>query len=425
MYLLLRWSRTGWWLTALGAGLLLGYAVTIRYTEGLLLLPMALAVALAWSDERGRLWTGGLAMAGGWLLPVGALVTFNLFAFGAITGYDPTNESTGFRFEYFVDNWETMLRHVDTMGMLLLFPLAIVGLVSMFWWHWRLALLLASWIVPALLVYTFYYWAPDGWGIGYMRFFLTVLPALAVAAFALLAYLMQSMPAARPAWVAATGVLVALGLLAQLNTSVPQLEVEQLNRLALLEKAEGITRRVPPGSVLFSRDRQLLHHLQFVADYRLYSDEPFNWRYVQRLENADPDEPQALQPQRALALYELLKDRTGRELVEENRRLVRAWLERSTRVFAVVPNRPQPWRRRRPNAPPPYKMAHLLPPAEYDVTLVTGWGQPAMGRFAAPDDRRVPRRRGPRPPRIDPMRAQWQMVEVMLRAPAVEQTAAR
>src|SRR5690606_22027777 len=40
MYLLVRWWQTGGVWRARGAGFLLGYAVTIRYTEGLLILPL-------------------------------------------------------------------------------------------------------------------------------------------------------------------------------------------------------------------------------------------------------------------------------------------------------------------------------------------------------------------------------------------------
>jgi Dolichyl-phosphate-mannose-protein mannosyltransferase len=44
LYLLLRWWRDGIVAAAIGAGLLLGYSATIRYTEVLLLMPMAAAI---------------------------------------------------------------------------------------------------------------------------------------------------------------------------------------------------------------------------------------------------------------------------------------------------------------------------------------------------------------------------------------------
>src|SRR5690606_17935688 len=53
MVLLLRWWRCGGLWTARGAGWLLGYAATIRYTEGLLILPLALVAIFACFSRRG------------------------------------------------------------------------------------------------------------------------------------------------------------------------------------------------------------------------------------------------------------------------------------------------------------------------------------------------------------------------------------
>jgi len=183
MYLLIGWWQfRGVW-RAITAGLLLGYAGTIRYSEGTLILPIGLVAlfALRWRDWK-TLWQA-VGLLAAWAVPVGLLVLYNHFAIGDLTGYDPTNESTGFMLGYGVDNWETMLRQINTNGLAQLFPLALAGLFWMFWWNWRAASVIAAWIVPCLLIYTFYYWAPDGTSIGYLRFFTTILPALAMCFF--------------------------------------------------------------------------------------------------------------------------------------------------------------------------------------------------------------------------------------------------
>jgi hypothetical protein len=63
----------------------------------------------------------------------------------------------------------------------------------MFWWNWRAASVLAAWIVPCLITYTFYYWAPDSFNsifsIGYLRFFTTILPGLALCFYWLMSRL--------------------------------------------------------------------------------------------------------------------------------------------------------------------------------------------------------------------------------------------
>jgi hypothetical protein len=183
MYFLVGWWQFRGALRAVAAGFLLGYAATIRYSEGTLILPLGLVAlfALKWRDWKSLWQAVGLLAA--WAVPVGLLIAYNHFAIGDLTGYDPTNESTGFSWAYAADNWETMLRQINTNGLAQLFPLALAGLVWMFWWNWRAASVIAAWIVPCLLIYTFYYWAPDGTSIGYLRFFATILPGLALCFF--------------------------------------------------------------------------------------------------------------------------------------------------------------------------------------------------------------------------------------------------
>lgn len=214
MYFLLRWwegPAGGWspWLYASLAGLLTGYAVTIRYTEGLLLLPMGVVAVLAcwdaWDHRAARVfpmvladdgppakvpkpWSWkekrivqSLALFVAWAVPVGALVLVNRAYFGTWTGYDPTHESSGFTWKDLTNNWDTMLRQFYLTGLMFVFPLAVVGLLVWFRHDVRRALFVAAWAVPCVFVYTAYYWAPDGLAIGYSRFFLTTFPAMVAA----------------------------------------------------------------------------------------------------------------------------------------------------------------------------------------------------------------------------------------------------
>ncbi len=188
LWLLLRWwqEHTVGLAAAVSAfmgGFFLGYGVTIRYTEGTLLLALLFVAVMQLRPGLLASWrNAGLAVLG-WAIPVGFLMAFNLGAMRSLTGYDPTNESGGFRLEFFIDNWETMFRQMGVGGLFFVFPLSLASLTAMFWWRWRVATLFALWVVPCLLIYTFYYWAPDSDGTGYLRFFLTVMPALAITAF--------------------------------------------------------------------------------------------------------------------------------------------------------------------------------------------------------------------------------------------------
>ncbi len=192
MVSVLHWWRRGGWFWALAGGFLVGYAATIRYTEGAMLLPLLFAalINLRWRSWRG--WFESSLVPIGWAIPVAVLLTYNWFEMGTLTGYDSTNESTGFAWAYFYTNWETILRQLSLNGLFLIFPIAVAGLIAMFWWNWRAAVLLWLWVGPCLTIYTFYYWAPDG--LGYLRFVLTVLPPLLVGGFWVIAHLRDLLP---------------------------------------------------------------------------------------------------------------------------------------------------------------------------------------------------------------------------------------
>jgi hypothetical protein len=272
MVFVLHWWRFAGLAWAIAGGLLVGYATTIRYTEGVLVLPLAWAALMGgWGHVRhaserqgapapesaerpGRLsdqatrdltdatrltragrWRGAieaLALLVAWATPVALLVLHNLLEFGMITGYDGTSESVGFSWTFAAQNWETMLRQISENGLFLIFPVAVGGGITMFWWNWRLATFLWLWAAPPMAVYTFYYWAPDG--IGYLRFLLTILPPLLVGAFWLMAHLRDLLPATddRPRWQWMAPTLVAVAAVAAVTALyLPRIDKEAARAL--------------------------------------------------------------------------------------------------------------------------------------------------------------------------------------------------
>ena len=123
MYLLLRWWKRGGTWRAIGAGFLLGCTCTIRYSEGLLLIPLLIVIALNW-----RRWLEGLWALGAWTAPIGLLVWYNLASMGRITGYDGTNESSGFALQYALDNWDAAIRQLGSIALYCIFPFSVIGL---------------------------------------------------------------------------------------------------------------------------------------------------------------------------------------------------------------------------------------------------------------------------------------------------------
>lgn len=345
MYFAVRWWLRGGALNALLAGLLVGATVSVRYSEGLLLLPLTLLVFFRIADARfrePRRWFQGLLLLVAWAIPVAALLWHNRLAMGAWTGYGPTNESTGFAWGYFLENWDTMLRQMYQMGFTLIFPLALGGLAAGLAWNWRVALFLGSWILPCLLLYTAYYWAPEN--VAYTRFFLTIFPALGISAFGLLLWPATHLAHADEhlrhrlklggvlALIALTLIALPLGVA---NIS-QQLTIERIGRGNLEYRAARVLGNLPPGSVLFSDDQNLLHHIQLVADYTLYSPEYFSRSFLDRLATRDPSEPQDLDPGRAKYLLKTAGDMTQIQLDAVRDNLCEQALRAGKRVFVFA-----------------------------------------------------------------------------------------
>ena len=121
-----------------------------------------------------------------WAIPVGLLVAYNWFSTGQMTGYDATNESSGFSAATFLSKWDFTVYQLYLFGLFLFLPLGIAGLVILFRGNWRTALVLTMWAIPGSLLYTSYYWGDRVPGVAYLRFFLTLYPPFIIAGLWLL-----------------------------------------------------------------------------------------------------------------------------------------------------------------------------------------------------------------------------------------------
>ncbi|CAN5592429.1 hypothetical protein BH10PLA1_BH10PLA1_03890 [soil metagenome] len=347
---LFRWWKYGSPWVALIAGLLIGYATTIRYSEATLAAVIGLVVIFRlgkfWRAPL-RDWIGGVLATVGWLIPVGGLLAYNLYSLGSITGYDPTNESKpgqAFTLDHFYDNWETMLRHLSMYGLFFLFPIGVVGLAFMFAWRRRVALVMAAWILPCMACYTFYYWAPDGAtnNIGYLRFFLTIFPAIILCGMWAMDHLTRLMLRHTPTWttrIAALAVAPLVTLLAtavHLESSVRELEAVHFNRLVLKVNTDEVLATVPKGSAIFFGDASIFHNLQFVGDYLLFDVNTYRDNYIRNMmKDLEPDDPQGLDPGRRDSLFKRLSEFDQKQLDDQQRQSVLACLAAGKRVFVL------------------------------------------------------------------------------------------
>ena len=354
MLFLCWWWRSGGWIKGLLAGLLVGYAATIRYTEGLLVLPLVyVAIERAMPGLLPWNWTGlrdrygirpvrtptprqrwqGLVVVLGWAVPVAILVSYNLRAMGTLTGYDNTNESaigSAFKWEHFHVNWYTTVTQLNDIALAFVLPLGLAGLVWMFRWNFRLATAMLLWIVPSAIAYTSYYWAPQQEvATRYMRFFLTIMPALAVCAFAGLsrvAIVVQGRAAGGVASTVAAGLLATLAAVQGAYEAVPAAEADATGRQVLAYNVQAVKERIRTAgfkeedAVIISGDIQALNWLQFATRVRLYNASLFSERIIRELTSSqrNPDDPDSLDPHRRQALREriekLTEERIGKPL---------------------------------------------------------------------------------------------------------------
>lgn len=471
MYVLLRWWQTGAIWRGLLAGFLLGYAVTVRYTEGLLLLPLlaavlctlryrqitslpwwraAAAIAIAagatwlrlhlhgkgvpwiataaglltvavlapwwrirsslrsWEPLRGLLVAGlvvtvvlmrvpgelilprddagkllyfesyelqaliilSLTFAGlilfvyapavwrramvplvGWAVPVLWLVGFNWFAMGSITGYDSTNESTAFTSAEFGRKWEFMVQQLYDYGAFFILPFTVMGLAVMWRWNWRIALMSLLWLVPGLLLYASYYWGMDLVGMAYLRFFLTLLPAMIIPALWYLRHgswwniVGNAETRGSIAMPIACGLIVGIATTLSLRNTLPTLERDLAVNSNLQFTCDAIVQNVPAGSVVFTDQRMamygLLNFLQWKGDYELYAADAFNTGGgVMTRGPADPDRPAPRQfARRNFMRDHVYRGKSDADLIREQHSIVHNALQadQPRRVFAILP----------------------------------------------------------------------------------------
>lgn len=348
------WQTASLWRGLLG-GFLLGFAVTIRYTEGLLGVLIAIVVLsmIHWRDWRS--WLRAAAPVLGWMIPVAYLVIFNLVAMGTPTGYDTTNESkpgSAFTIAHVYENWEKLIRQVHDSGLFFAVPIGLLGMFLAMRTGWRRAAILWAWLLPGALVYMAYYWAPDR-GISYLRFFLTMLPPLAIGVGIVFEAISRQPNTKRwIATVAAAGVLaMSCGLSVYRTTSGLEdgqptsfaLEDMQRSQANLAALGQVVTQTAPAKSVLFASPSQL-HYLQFLGDYECFSPEYFTTNFARRLENTeakidDNIDPMGQQGERRRWLLSIVENKSEDVLNQMLSDLIRTSIESDKKVFFVTSQR--------------------------------------------------------------------------------------
>ena len=346
MFFLWRWTESGGIGNAFLAGAVSAYASTVRYTDGLLILPIVAMVLWRYfktetpADQRPlalkEVLSEFVVMTMAAIMAVMPLLIHHWKAFGApwVTGYSLCGESTGFGWKFFKENWWLMLTRMDTGGLILLFPLGLVGLAYLATHDAKRGLLLGLWAVPGLFLYSAYYWAPQGDGPGYVRFFVSVFPPLILGALALLCYAVR----ARPWWwEVGLGMFVIVVATANLREAMRQLDRQRDHLLFAKETTERVQDKLKDGAVIVANDR-LLNFLEFAGDYRLYAQETFDRGAIQnRIKILKDNDPRPFQRRKAEKLAEAQGKKSDSELTQEQRDLINQQLTAGREIAMILP----------------------------------------------------------------------------------------
>jgi hypothetical protein len=322
MLFLWRWAQAGGWLNAALAGALTAYACTIRYTEALMFLPVAAMVAARCREAaclRSAFWRRNLrevlVLAGAAAVVITPLAIHHWMVFGAPwrTGYALCGESTGFGWEWFKKNWWLMVTRLNSPGLMLIFPVGLVGLGWLSAHDRKRAALLGMWALPAMLLYAAYYWAPQGDGPGYIRFFVSVFPPLILAGLAFLCQFVPAIP---------LGAFVALAATANLRDSMLQLE-RRAARLQYVEETWSVLHNKLPADAVVVANGRTLNSVEYAGDYVLFSTDAFDRNAIKRrIKVLDDHDPHPFQRRKAEVLARELGDKTDAQLADMQRALL-------------------------------------------------------------------------------------------------------
>lgn len=241
-------------------GLLLGYNVAVRYTEGLLLLaPVVFWLgARAW---RRAGWTPRLralaAYAAGAAVPFLFLAWYHQTAFGSpfSTGYSRFNATTGgFAPSYFFDNFPLYLPGMLNHG---LGPALLTLLCLPFGWRKNRdfpGVFWLAWILPLFILYHFYFWAsPDNYHL-MLRFYLNFFPALVVCGLMALRRVLRRKDArapGRPREKTVLALLAVLQVLWGVQAFTPGAEAVYSGNRKIDGQTDFLREQIPAGETVF------------------------------------------------------------------------------------------------------------------------------------------------------------------------------
>ncbi|MGB9597864.1 MAG: ArnT family glycosyltransferase, partial [Candidatus Poribacteria bacterium] len=255
MFFLWRWKRGIGKYSGIFAGLFLGGAMTIRHTSALFITVLISAIIAKWIGHikakdkiKPMLKSTAILIACYCVLPfLMAIYNWNVFDSPFATGYDLTGEQTAFKLKNIIQNAKMLTYGLNYTALFFMFP---IGLAGMFiYYSFSEIFMILLWVVPLFLLYTSYYWAPNG--MSYFRFLISTFPAFVGSACAV-------MDKASLSWIKKTaGYILISGLIIYVTYSDVRSAVEgtvsNYPSRSLATFAKNSAKILNDNAVIFSR----------------------------------------------------------------------------------------------------------------------------------------------------------------------------
>ena len=335
MFFLWRWKRQAFSKSLMGilAGLLLGGAVTMRHTSAAFVLVFITAIILRWIEGyRNRIYPvrdTAIILAAYCLFPI-ILGIYNWSVFDSpyVTGYGLSGEQMAFKLKNIATNARILGTGLNYTGLFFMFPVGIAGMLLA--GSIGESLMVAFWIVPIYLIYSFYYWAPNG--MAYFRFLIGTFPAIVGAGSAL-------MDKATSLWQRKAIVyLIIVGFVIFMQygdtESALQNVVSDFPSQSLAYSSQRISAILSDDAVIFSR-RPVFCYLGTRRHFRLYDLDIFTASYGASAftENTEPRR----HPLRNDRLRNFYKGLTDDDLQIKKSDLIRRFLLDGRQVTYFLP----------------------------------------------------------------------------------------
>ncbi|MGQ9610624.1 MAG: hypothetical protein ACUVWN_15115 [bacterium] len=340
MYFLWRWKRENindtkhYTFISIFAGLLLGGAMTIRHTSALLFLTLISTVIVKWLGfiklKKYPIRETIIILASYAIFPL-ILLIYNWVIFGSpfTSGYALSGEQNAFKLKNILTNLHILTLGLNYTGLFFMFPIGFAGIF--------LALpicetiMALSWIIPQYLLYSSYYWAPDG--MSYFRFLIVIFPALVGLASAILDKNSKSWLRKAIIYIILSGFIIFI----RYNDTESALRntVSDFPSRSLAYSAQRASKILNDDAVIFSR-RPIFCYLGTRKHFRMYDLYIFTASYGASAfpENVEPRR----QPLRNNRLREFYKGLSDDDLKNKKLELIRNFIKNGRQVVFLLPN---------------------------------------------------------------------------------------